>query len=573
MKALSGFGSAYIGPQKKQSSETDALVGKLIHEWQHLFGLRGTWNNHWTEIAQRIYPMEAWLFQNYSQMNSMGDKRNFEVFDSTGAVALQRFGAIMDSLLTPRNQFWHLLAADNPDIMKDKAVRLWFEDSNNKLFHSRYNQNANFASQNQKQYLSLGAYGTGLLFVDDLAGFSGIRYKHIHLGECYLQENHQGIIDGVCRHFRMTARQAVQKWGDKCPEVITAQLEKSPENPFYFLHWVRPRDDRDMDRKDFKGMPWASYYISIEGQWLLEEGGYRSFPYAASRYFQAPNETYGRGPAMDVLPCLKSLNEMKKAMLKQGHRVLDPVLLAHDDAVIDGFNLQPGAVNSGGVTADGRLLVSALPTGNVQAGKEMMDEERNLIKDTFLVSLFQILEENPQMTATEVMERVKEKGMLLAPTVGRQESEYLGPMIHRELDILSRQRILKPMPPLLREAKGEYKITFDTPISRTQRAESTAGVQRLWEVLVNVATQTQDPSIMDYVNTDVAVPKIAETFAVPPSFIRDPKEIAKIRQMRAKQQQIEQQIKAAPAAAGLAKAGMLPQQQSRGQRGGGGAQQ
>ena len=40
----------------------------------------------------------------------------------------------------------------------------------------------------------------------------------------------------------------------------------------------------------------------------------------------------------------------------------------------------------------------------------------------------------PQMTATEVIERTNEKGILLAPTIGRQQSEYLGPMIERELD-------------------------------------------------------------------------------------------------------------------------------------------
>ena len=40
------------------------------------------------------------------------------------------------------------------------------------------------------------------------------------------------------------------------------------------------------------------------------------------------------------------------------------------------------------------------------------------------------------MTATEVLERAREKGALLAPTMGRQQSEALGPMIEREIDIL-----------------------------------------------------------------------------------------------------------------------------------------
>src|ERR1019366_4169241 len=138
-------------PSKVQSEEDSELATQLVLEWQYLFGLRGNWASHWTEIAQRIFPMESWLFQNFSQLNSQGDKRNFEVYDSTGVIALQRFGAILDSLLTPRDQFWHQLIASNDDINKDRAVKKWFESTNKKLFHYRYAPNANFASQNQGQ--------------------------------------------------------------------------------------------------------------------------------------------------------------------------------------------------------------------------------------------------------------------------------------------------------------------------------------------------------------------------------------------------------------------------------------
>src|SRR4029077_1707786 len=105
----------------------------------------------------------------------------------------------------------------------------------------------------------------------------------------------------------------------------------------------------------------------------------------------------------------------------------------------------------------------------------MMAEERTLIGDAFLVTLFQILTETPQMTATEVIERTNEKGILLAPTVGRQQSEYLGPMIERELDVLGAQGLLPPMPPRLKEAKGEYQVVYTSPFSRAMRAQEAAG--------------------------------------------------------------------------------------------------
>ena len=574
MTAMAGT-SQYLGDPspsnpEQQSREDDELATKMILEWEYLYGLRGNWNSHWTEIAQRIFPMESWLFQNFSQLNSQGDKRNFEIFDSTGVLALSRFGAILDSLLTPRDQFWHQIKPSDEKLLKDKATRLWFEQVNNILFEERYAPTSNFAAQNQGQYLSLGAYGTGILFIDRLAGGKALRYKHSHLSENYIQENHQGLIDRNYRHFMLTARQAVLMFGvENLPENITSMWERFPDRQFYFLHCVRPNDDKDMARKDYRSMEYASYYVSIEGRKICGRGGYTSFPYAISRYYQAPNEAYGRSPAMDILPALKTLNEQKKTMLKQGHRVVDPVLLAHDDSIIDGFSLAPGAINAGGISADGRRLVDALPTGNVQAGKELMDDERSLINDTFLVSLFQILTENPQMTATEVLEKTREKGILLAPTIGRQQSEYLGPMITRELDLLSQMPgKIPPQTPLMRKARGDYKIIYDSPITRTQKAEWAAGAQRTIQTLLELAQATQDPSYLYYIDMDHAAPIIAAINGTPASWIRSADDVQRMKAQLAKQRQMESAVQAAPAVAGAMKA--HAQAQAVKQGGGGG---
>lgn len=538
----------------KDDSEAQELAQRLLKDFQYLAGLRGNWNTHWTEIAQRIYPMHAYLFQSYTQLTVKGDKRNQQVYDSTGILALNRFGAILDSLLTPRDQFWHHLRPSDALLNRDKATRMWFAQVNNILFDRRYAPTANFSSQNQNQYKSLGAYGTGVMLVDDLAGTKGLRYRNNHLGEMYLEENHQGVVDRVCRYFRLTARQAVQKFGDKCPDQITSVVKDFPEREFFFLHWVMAREDRDVERMDFKGMKYASYYVSVEGSKVVAEGGYQTFPYAVSRYEQAPNEAYGRSPAMDALPAIKTLNEQKKAMLKQGQRALDPILLVHDDGILDSFSMVSGATVPGGISADGRLLVQPLPVGNIQAGEELMQEEVKLINDTFLVNIFQLLTETREMTATEVMERTREKGILLAPTIGRQQSEYLGPLIDRELDILARQGLLPPQPPLLRSAKGQYKITYDSPISRTQKAEWAAGAVRTIEVLLNYAQNAQDPSVLDILDMDIAGPEIAEIYGTPAPWIRGDKDIAKIRQNRQQQMQVQQQIQAAPAAAAIMKA-------------------
>ena len=554
---------AYDGimPRVVSSGEEDE-VSAALREFAQLQVTKTNFNQQFEEVAQLLMPSYRNTFM-YGSNTAPGTKKTDHQVDATGMMALSRFGAICDSLLTPRNQMWHSIEAEDDYVMKDRATRLWFEDTTRRLFKLRYSATANYASQNQSIYKSLGAFGTGGLFIDrlyDPRGTKGFRYRAMPLGEIYIKENHQGLVDGFIRHFQLTARQAEQRWPGKLPAQLIVALDKNSEQLFNFLHRVCPRTDNyDPGAYDARSKPFKSQYIALEGRCMMPnpdsgalEGGYNSFPAAISRYEQAPGEVYGQSPAMQVLPALKTLNAEKTVFLKQGHRAGDPTLLVHDDSIVP--TIRPGSFVPGGVNADGRPLVIPLQGGNIQITKEMMQEERQLINDAFLVSLFQILTESPQMTATEVIERINEKGILLAPTVGRQMSEYLGPKIHRELDLASDMGLLLPMPPRLQEANGSYQVKYTSPLAKAMRAGDASGFMRLVSELKEIFAVTQDPSLFDPISFDRATPDLADIHSVPPEWMASDEEIGGIRQNRAKQQQIQQRIQAAPAAAAMMKA-------------------
>jgi hypothetical protein len=538
---------------KDRKKEGEARAAEICRDFESLRGNRSTWESHWDEIALRVLPSYSGLFLS-GGARTPGEKRTREIYDATAAVALNRFAAIMESLLTPRNQTWHRLMVNDAALAKDRDVKLYFEEVNRVLFKYRYAPEANFTSQNQQNWKSLGAFGTGSVFIDRLRGNVGLRYRNIHLGEIYFDENHQGLVDKAVRRFPLTARQALQRWPDSLPATIKEKAEKEPNAEFFFLHCVKPRAEVEYGRADYRGMAFASYYVSETGKAFLEEGGFTSFPYAISRYEQSPGEIYGRSPAMDVLPAIKTLNEEKKTVLKQGHRTVDPIYLAHDDGIVDAFNAKPGSVVAGGVSKDGRPLVHTLPTGNLAIGKELMDDERALINDAFLITIFQVLTENPQQTATEVMERAREKGILLAPTIGRQQSEYLGPMIERELDVLTEQKLLPPMPQALVEAHGDYRVEYDSPLSRTQRAEEVAGLMRSIEMTLQVVNVTQNPEPLDFYDWDVIIPEVNEIQAVPMRWMKSMQAVQQMRAGRQQQTETETAIQAAPGAAAMVNA-------------------
>jgi hypothetical protein len=531
------------------------------HHLQRLQALRAdrfSWDNQWEEAAVRVLPAhkDSFLSRQSNLVGGGGEKKTEQQFDSTAAFAAQRFSSVIESLVTPQSSIWHLLKPVDRMLRKNRAVRQFFDELSETLFNYRYRPVANFVGNSQQVYLGLGVYGNGVLYIDQPEHTRGLRYRNIHIAETYFVDNHAGVVDTIYRVFYMTARQIVQKFGAAAPEATQA-MAKNPllvDKKEEILHAVFPRTDYDPGRVDKMGMPFASIYIHIQTQTPMKEGGYHSFPYSVARYTQSSGEIYGRGPAQWVLPAIKVLNEEKKTILKQGHRIVDPVLLAHDDGNLANFSLKAGALNAGGISKDGKKLIDVLPTGNLAIGDKLMDMEKAVINDAFLITLFQILIDTPQMTATEVLERAREKGMLLAPTAGRLQAEFLGPLIEREIDLLARQGLMPQMPSILREAAAEYRIEYDSPMSRMQRAEKAAGFMRALDSAANYAKMTGDVTPLDYFNFDVATPEILDIQGAPVAWTRSQDEVDAKRAERAEQQQAQQLIEAAPALASVAKA-------------------
>lgn len=533
----------------------EELVEEVIKEYESLSSNRGTQEATWLDIARRFIPGHQNMFSSMGMFGQDGKRDMDYIYDTTPVVALGRLVSILESLIMPRNQMWHGLEASDPQLMKNRDVRLYFEEVTRLQFSHRYAPTANFSPQNQATLKSTAGYGTGILFVDNLQNHPapGLRYRNVHLSEIYIGENHQGIVDRAVRKYKMTAHQAMSSWASALPDEIKKAAENKPDQMFTFLHCVKKKKSYDQGKLNYEGMPYSSYYVALEGKKLLAESGYTSFPYSTPRYERAELSAYGRSPAQDALPGVKTLYEQKKTILKQGQKTVDPVLLSHDDGVLSGFSQKPGALNSGAVTRDGRPLIHPLPVGNITIGKELMDDERNSIKDLFLLSLFQILLERPQSTATEVMELVKEKGLFIAPAIGGLQAEHCGQTIDRELDVMRDLNLLPPMPPALIEAKGEYQIRYNSPFSRAQKSEEMAGFLRAVEAALNVSGQTGDPSPLDHFNWDVAVPAIADITGVPESWMNSQEKIAALRQARSQQHQTQTAIQAAPSVAALVK--------------------
>ena len=549
--------------QRQPTPAEEACAYQVKQKFMQEAAWRNMFAQQWEEVAAMIFPEHRNTFY-YGSYNFPGLKKTDRQVDASGMLANMRFAAICDSLLTPANMQWHALRASDDYVMKDRATQLWFERVTNILFRARYAPTANFSGQSFANYLQLGAFGTMGMFIDSFiepeTGLErGLRYRSEPMGGLFITENHQGLVDGIFRWLRMTARQIFTRWGPtNFPLSLRGSLEQNSPLVFNVIHHVCRRADYDPQAiATAKGKPWASYYMYADSNYLLEENGYWSFPLACGRYLQAPAETYGRGWAMLALPALKTLNAQKRTFLKVGHRESDPILLTGDDGLLDGASLRPGSEIKGGMNSDGRPLVGVLPSGKIQTTLEMMQEERSLIDDLSLYNLFKVLEENPNMSATAVVELANQKGILMAPTMGRQQSEYLGSAVVREIDVLAHQvgddgrPVLPPIPPRLREARGEYDVVYTTPMSRTMRMQEVAGSMRTIEMVKEMIAVSGDQSLLDPFAFNRMVPGTAEINAVPASWMATPAEMAAKAKQRAQSAQAAERSRDLPGQAAM----------------------
>ena len=469
-------------------------------------------------------------------------------------LSLRHFGAAMDSMITPRTQKWHGLTVSNPEIKDRPAVKTYLETVTNLLFSHRYRWRANFASQSGASYIGYGAYGAGGIMIDDVLG-QGIRYRNVRMNRLWFAEDAYGVVNKAHLQWTLTARQAAEKWGAKqLPLFIRNAIDRNDlERRFDFLHAIRPRRDREFGKVDSRNMPIQSVWIPLNAETqIVEHSGFRVFPVAIGRFYDADDSAYGYSPAMEALPDVRMLNRMEKTNVKGAEKAVDPPLVLADDGALEAFDLRAGALNFGYMNQQGTQLVQPLNLGkNVPIGIDYANQKRESINLAFYVTLFQILVDNHQMTATEVLQRAQEKGILLGPTMGRVQSEQLGAQISRELDILDHAGVLPPMPPELQEEGGIVEIEYNSPLNQAMRAEEGANVLRWAEA--SAPFVQADPRAARAMNSTAIVLGLGDVFSVPQKYKRTEEEIAEMDAADAQQQQAAQLLEAAPVAAGAAK--------------------
>ena len=488
---------------------------------------RQTWEDHWQDILDYVMPRKA----DVTFVRSKGEKRTEVLFDSTAITANNLLAASLHGTLTSPSLPWFTLKLRDEELMNERDVQLWLEDSGRRMYDT-FNE-TNFNTEVHELYLDLCSIGTGALFVEEAnEGFEkgAIHFNTLHIAEYFIQENVNGKVDTLYRKYKFTARQALEEFGEEnVGEKIIEASKYKPDKQFNFIHAVEPTIDYERATgKAGTKLPYHSCHCCVEDKMIVRTGGYNEFPYLVPRWSKATGEIFGRSPSYNALPDIKTLNKAVEIGLKAWAKAIDPPLLVQDDGVIGRVRMTPAGITV--VRSDG--AIKPLQIGSNWQITDMKENQlRTAIRQAYYSDQLQ-LQEGPQMTATEVQVRYELMQRLLGPTLGRFQSEFLNPLIERVFGIMVRANAFMPTPEIIGNRKMD--IEYVGPLARSQRMEESIAIERLYQLAMNVGQI--DPAIMDNINHDEAIRMRAKLLGVPKTVLRGLDEVMEMREAKAQQQ-------------------------------------
>ena len=510
---------------------------KIVKKYDTLNDGRGTLMSTLQEICNYMMPHRTSI----TTESTTGENRMATVYDPIAIRALTICANGLYGHLTNPSAPWFMLTCKRKDLSEVAEVSEWLHGTSEKM-HDAINL-SNWAMAAHELYTDLPALGTGILYLGKIMTRRAKRrlftFKVFDVGRCVIEEDADGEVDTVIRRETMSVRAVMQAWGDQCSDKIKkAYADGKEEDNVDIIHACFPRNDRHPEKLDKVNKPWASYWIEKESLNMLEEGGYDEFPYMVPRWAKHSGQPYGYGPGQDCLSEIKMINEFSKSDIKIHQKRADPPILAPDEMALYPKRFVPGGVTYYKTGGKPEYMQGPNVT---QYDLAYENQRRDVIMSMFFADLFTLLAQQPRAkTATEVMELVEERLVLLGPTLGRLQAELFDQMLARVFWMMMRGDENGPLlapPPRILIGQG-LDIMYISKLAMAMRGFETKAVMQSLGFAQGLAQQ--DPSIMDNFDLDKIARGVSERMGTPTIFMAPDRAVRDIRAKRAAAQQAAQ---------------------------------
>lgn len=532
---------------------SDSLKQQLNKQLSQLKAERLSFEPHWRELSDFTRPRSTRFTA--SEVNR-GDRRNSKIIDPAAVMAARTLSSGMMSGITSPARPWFRLATPDRDLMDYGPVKLWLETVEQRM-NEVFNR-SNLYQSLPLMYEDLGTFATGAMaVVADQQRV--IRTVPFPTGSFYIANGADLSVDTAVREFSMTVRQVITEFGmDAVSDTVKSQWNSGQYGQWVnVVHAVYPNLDRQTGKLEAKHKAYKSVYYEATStdDKLLRESGYDEFPIMAPRWEVNGEDVYGSScPGMVALGSVKALQLLQRRKAQMIDKITNPPLQAPASIKSQRISTIPGGINYLPM-ADVNNQIKPLfqiPANGTNGLLEDIQDTRQIIDHAYFVDLFRMMQtvNTRSMPVEAVAEMREEKLLMLGPVLQRLDSELLDKLINRTFSVMAENNLL-PVPP--DEMQGmQLKVEYISVMAQAQKAIGVSSIERFIGFTSGIGQFK--PDALDKINVDETIDAYAASIGVPPSVVATNEQVAQIREQRAQQQAMAQQMQMAQAAVGGAQA-------------------
>lgn len=532
---------------------SDSLKQQLNKQLSQLKAERLSFEPHWRELSDFTRPRSTRFTA--SEVNR-GDRRNSKIIDPAAVMAARTLSSGMMSGITSPARPWFRLATPDRDLMDYGPVKLWLETVEQRM-NEVFNR-SNLYQSLPLMYEDLGTFATGAMaVVADPQRV--IRTVPFPTGSFYIANGSDLSVDTAVREFSMTVRQVITEFGmDAVSDTVKSQWNSGQYGQWVnVIHAVYPNLDRQTGKLEAKHKAYKSVYYEATStdDKLLRESGYDEFPIMAPRWEVNGEDVYGSScPGMVALGSVKALQLLQRRKAQMIDKITNPPLQAPASIKSQRISTIPGGINYLPM-ADVNNQIKPLfqiPANGTNGLLEDIQDTRQIIDHAYFVDLFRMMQtvNTRSMPVEAVAEMREEKLLMLGPVLQRLDSELLDKLINRTFSVMAENNLL-PVPP--DEMQGmQLKVEYISVMAQAQKAIGVSSIERFIGFTSGIGQFK--PDALDKINVDETIDAYAASIGVPPSVVATNEQVAQIRENRAQQQAMAQQMQMAQAAVGGAQA-------------------
>lgn len=548
----------------------------LRHQAKEKFNnVRGTW----LDCGKWAAPHKIqWMLS-----QTEGERNNNHIVDGTHILALRSYVAGFLEGNTSATRPWYRHGIEDEHRAMYPAHKEWLDTLTRRTL--RVLQTSNFYHAAGDFYYDFGVFNTGAHYIDEIRG--QLHFHNLIPGSYYVINNALGEAVVLVLERSFTVKALVDMYGKKKNgnwdwSNFSSQVRKLYEDGNYttkvdIVTIVEENEHYDPNKPEILlNKRWVKKTYELGGNYgtyldpnsFAESGprqddsekylnitASRRQPFIIGVSARSGNFEYGqKGPTLDALGCIKSLN--KKAISKD--RALEQIL---DPAMQGPANLRKSYITTAprhfvpldpsSYSKRGLEPINPMSPGGAQLLTADVADLRQMVDRFYYADYLLYLTKNPKTrTAAETNAIVNEQQLVIGPNLQSLNFTYNVKIFDFVTDfVLTEDPYLPPAPP---DLAGRFlRAEFISVFAQAQKAADLPSIDRYLAMVGNVGAL--QPGIWDKVNLDKLADLYEDRLYLPAGLNRSQDETDAIREQAARELQRRQQMEQLVQAAGAAK--------------------